>query len=365
MLTYYLDCNLQKASITGKALTLVAASGRLAEHLSAMMLGAASRLSAELLPLDRSHHNITARTSLCRCHPFCEGPFIRRRTIHHHSARKKYVANASGKETGRQDSVSESASKVASSSEDNTSAGSSGLQLPGGIDPKVAGALLAVAGLVALTAGGYVFRDDIRDFINYFIDVIEDFGPAAPLVYSFVYAFLELIIIPAVPLTMAAGVLFGVGPGLAVVSFASTAAAAVAFLITRYAARDKVAALAKDNKKFAAIDKAIGKDSFKVVLLLRLSPLLPLSLSNYLYGLTSVDFVPYVLGSWLGQLPGTFAYVSAGSYGRKVMAGADGPSIPSWQLALGVIVTVGTIVYIGRLAQQALKDVDESGDLTE
>jgi hypothetical protein len=48
----------------------------------------------------------------------------------------------------------------------------------------VAGALLAVAGLVALTAGGYVFRDDIRDFINYFIDVIEDFGPAAPLVYS-------------------------------------------------------------------------------------------------------------------------------------------------------------------------------------
>lgn len=50
----------------------------------------------------------------------------------------------------------------------------------------------------------------------------------------------------------------------------------------------------------------------QVVLLLRLSPLLPLSLSNYLYGLTSVDFVPYVLGSWLGQLPGTFAYVSAG-----------------------------------------------------
>ena len=50
----------------------------------------------------------------------------------------------------------------------------------------------------------------------------------------------------------------------------------------------------------------------QVVLLLRLSPLLPLALSNYLYGLTSVDFVPYVLGSWLGMLPGTIAYVSAG-----------------------------------------------------
>lgn len=56
----------------------------------------------------------------------------------------------------------------------------------------------------------------------------------------------------------------------------------------------------------------------QVVLLLRLSPLLPLALSNYLYGLTSVDFVPYVLGSWLGMLPGTIAYVSAG--GRHVFA---------------------------------------------
>ena len=50
----------------------------------------------------------------------------------------------------------------------------------------------------------------------------------------------------------------------------------------------------------------------QVVTLLRLSPLLPLALSNYLYGLTSVDLPSYVAGSWLGMLPGTIAYVSAG-----------------------------------------------------
>ena len=50
------------------------------------------------------------------------------------------------------------------------------------------------------------------------------------------------------------------------------------------------------NKKFLAIDKAIGENGFKVVTLLRLSPLLPFSLGNYLYGLTSVKFLPYVLG---------------------------------------------------------------------
>ena len=75
----------------------------------------------------------------------------------------------------------------------------------------------------------------------------------------------------------------------------------------------QVLELAKGNKQFAAIDRAIGKDSFRVVLLLRLSPLLPLALSNYLYGLTSVDLVPYILGSWVGMLPGTLAYVTAGA----------------------------------------------------
>lgn len=58
--------------------------------------------------------------------------------------------------------------------------------------------------------------------------------------------------------------------------------------------------------------------------------------------------------------------LGAGSYGRKVMDGADaGGSISSWQVALGVGVTLLAITYIGRIAQQALAEVDDSGDLTE
>jgi uncharacterized membrane protein YdjX (TVP38/TMEM64 family) len=73
-------------------------------------------------------------------------------------------------------------------------------------------------------------------------------------------------------------------------------AASVAFLIARYFARERIRKLVEGNKKFLAIDKAIGENGFRVVTLLRLSPLLPFSLGNYLYGLTSVKFVPYVLG---------------------------------------------------------------------
>ena len=79
-------------------------------------------------------------------------------------------------------------------------------------------------------------------------------------------------------------------------------AASVAFLIARYFARERILKLVEGNKKFLAIDKAIGENGFKVVTLLRLSPLLPFSLGNYLYGLTSVKFVPYVLGRFASSL---------------------------------------------------------------
>lgn len=66
----------------------------------------------------------------------------------------------------------------------------------------------------------------------------------------------------------------------------------------------QIAKLAYKNKRFAAIDRAISRNGLKFVTLLRLSPLLPLAASNYLYGLTSVDLGSYVLGSWIGMLPG-------------------------------------------------------------
>ena len=83
----------------------------------------------------------------------------------------------------------------------------------------------------------------------------------------------------------------------------------------------QIQALAKDNPKFAAVDKAIGRQSLKVVTLLRLSPLLPLAVSNYFYGLTSVDLGSYVLGSWLGMLPGTIAYVTVSALPFQLFTG--------------------------------------------
>ncbi|KAK3027988.1 hypothetical protein RJ639_039341 [Escallonia herrerae] len=114
------------------------------------------------------------------------------------------------------------------------------------------------------------------------------YGPAGYALFVAVYAGLEVLAIPAIPLTMSAGLLFGSLTGTILVSISGTVAASVAFLIARYFARERILKLVEGNKKFLAIDKAIGENGFRVVTLLRLSPLLPFSLGNYLYGLTSV-----------------------------------------------------------------------------
>ncbi|VFQ83239.1 unnamed protein product [Cuscuta campestris] len=139
-------------------------------------------------------------------------------------------------------------------------------------------------------------------------------------------------------------------------------AASVAFLIARYFARDSILKLVEGNKKFLAIDRAIGENGFKIVTLLRLSPLLPFSLGNYLYGLTSVEFVPYVLGSWLGMLPGTWAYVSAGALGRAIIqdgsVSALGGGNGILTLGFGLLFTVVAAAYVTRLAKDAIKDIE-------
>ncbi|KAL6269074.1 hypothetical protein ACE6H2_025985 [Prunus campanulata] len=102
-------------------------------------------------------------------------------------------------------------------------------------------------------------------------------------------------------------------------------AGSVAFLIARYFARARIRKVVEGNKKSLAMDKAIGENRFGVVTLLRWSPLLPFSLGNYLYRFT------YVLGSWLGMLPGTWAYVSAGAFGRAII---EMGSVPDTSLSV-------------------------------
>ena len=113
----------------------------------------------------------------------------------------------------------------------------------GGMNGQTLGIIALVGGLAVVLGVGYLFKGKIRHFLDYFIERVDEWGPWGYVAYGALYTLLEVLALPAIPLTMTSGVLFGIVPGTIVVSGASTLAATIAFLIARYAARDKASDL--------------------------------------------------------------------------------------------------------------------------
>src|SRR6056300_1686152 len=112
---------------------------------------------------------------------------------------------------------------------------------------------------------------------------------------------LYLAFLKQVPiLTASSGYLFGLLPGTATCLFSAAVAASLSFVIGRTLLRGYVERVLARSPKFQSIDRAIEKEGFKLMLLLRLSPLFPFALSNYLYGASSIKFLPYFLGTLFG-----------------------------------------------------------------
>lgn len=212
--------------------------------------------------------------------------------------------------------------------------------------------LLLALGLIALGAAWYFLP--VKDWVRMFNAWVEQRGAWGYVSFIAAYAVAAVFFFPGSLMTIGAGLAFGLWRGFAVVSAGSTLGAALAFLIARYFVRAKVQAAAKNNPKFAAMDEAIGREGWKMVALLRLSPLLPFNLSNYLYGVTKIGFWPYIAASWAGMLPGTFLYVYLGAAGKEATTGTDaGP----WKWVLfgaGLVATVFVTVWISRLAKKAV-----------
>jgi uncharacterized membrane protein YdjX (TVP38/TMEM64 family) len=210
----------------------------------------------------------------------------------------------------------------------------------------------AVAGLIVLSVNAPL-REALGESLGRFRGSVW-----GPVVFAAVYA-LACLVIPGSLITLAAGSLFGVVVGTAVVSLASVTGACLAFWLGRTLARGLVEKRVAGNPRFRALDQAVAAGGFKIVLLTRLSPLFPFTLLNYAFGLTKVRFRDYVLASWIGMLPGTVMYVYLGSTVTEladVAAGnVEGGSARLVLFFVGLAATVVVTVYVTRLARQALR----------
>jgi uncharacterized membrane protein YdjX (TVP38/TMEM64 family) len=130
--------------------------------------------------------------------------------------------------------------------------------------------------------------------------------------FFLVYVAVTSLSLPiAVWLSLLAGALFGPWIGTAVVSVAATAGATVAMLASRYVLRDWVRR--RFGRRLEGIDRGFERDGAYYLLTLRLIPAVPYWLINLGMGLTPIRTRTYVAATWVGMLPGTFAYVYAGT----------------------------------------------------
>ncbi len=215
--------------------------------------------------------------------------------------------------------------------------------------------ILLAVGVAALVAAHHVLP--VGDWTSAFQSWVARQGVWGGVVYGVVYTLAALAFVPGSLLTIGAGFVFGLLWGTVIVSIASTTAAALAFLIARYVARPRVEALARRHRRFGAIDAAIREKGWRVVALLRLSPLVPFNVSNYLYGLTPVRFVPYVLASWIAMIPATVLYVWIGAAGKVAAAAGRGQGRTPMEWALlgaGLAATAAVTVMVTRAARRQL-----------
>lgn len=183
---------------------------------------------------------------------------------------------------------------------------------------------------------------------------VESLGAWGPIAYGAFYIVAALAFIPGSAITIGAGALFGLGLGTVVVSIASTASAALAFPLARSLFRKRVQGVVKSRPSFQAVDAAIEDGGWKIVGLLRLSPVVPFSALNYLLGVTNVRYVPAVLISWIAMLPGTLLYVYFGAIGKDVAGGKEkGPL--EWALMIaGLVATLVVTVVLTRMAKSRM-----------
>lgn len=190
------------------------------------------------------------------------------------------------------------------------------------------------------------------------LDWVEGLGPWGPVALGVIYVLSCVLFVPGFILTVGAGFLFGVVQGTIIVSVGSTIGATLACLVGRYLARNWVSKLVEGNARFAAVDAAVAREGFKIVLLTRLSPVFPFNLLNFAYGLTRVPIGQYMLASWIGMLPGTVMYVYFGSVAEDVASvGSGEKTTAEWVLTLvGFAAAVVVTILVTRVARRALAD---------
>jgi uncharacterized membrane protein YdjX (TVP38/TMEM64 family) len=150
--------------------------------------------------------------------------------------------------------------------------------------------------------------------------LVQTYGTLAPVIYMLIYTIAPALFLPGLPITVAGGILFGPFWGVVYSITSATLGACVAFLVSRYIAKDWVESKLK-NPRWQRLDQGVERHGWKVVAFTRLIPLFPFNLLNYAFGLTKIKFSHYAITTFVCMLPGCIAYIVFSSSLLEVLRG--------------------------------------------
>jgi uncharacterized membrane protein YdjX (TVP38/TMEM64 family) len=170
-------------------------------------------------------------------------------------------------------------------------------------------------------------------------------GVTGVLIFALILIVVTFLPAPDWPLPIAAGYVYGFWAFP--LTYASIVFASVlAFLSARYLLRDKIQSLLNRRPKYRKLDRAVADDGWQVVVLMRLSPIVPFNLQNYALGVTAIPFVQYFTATLIGIAPGIAIYVYFGIFGKGL---GNGPSLFDWVLfGLGMLATIILAILVIR-----------------
>lgn len=221
------------------------------------------------------------------------------------------------------------------------------------------GRAAALVAAIAIIVTLLVFGREAAARVPLFAAWVRSLGFWGPAAFVAAFGIAAVLLFPAMVLIVAGGALWGVVLGTVYVMLGAALGSTLAFFAARYLVRGYVQRYVDNHPKLAAIDRAVEQEGLRLVFLLRLSPIVPFILLNYVLGISRVRYRDYI-GGLAGMVPVVLMYVYAGKVAGDLASLASGVAAPRGAayytfIALGLGATIVATALITKAAQRAVQ----------
>jgi len=231
--------------------------------------------------------------------------------------------------------------------------------------PKVKRAVFIQIGVLALVAALFLVGSrffPIADWIAMVQQDVMHLGVWSAIWYPLLYASCNVLLLPGGFLSIGGGFFFGLWWGFLIALLGNVSGAAISFFISRWIGREWLKRKLLRNPTLNALEPAVEREGWKIILLSQLHPLFPTSLLNYLYGLTRIRFRICILWIAIGQAPGLFLYSYLGTLGQlglNLARGRTHPRLVEYFIWLGGFASAALVLaLLGRIALRLLQQAE-------